>query len=317
MPTRAPARRGAAERQSGVALVIVISVLLVVALLAMSFVSATHSARQIVANEGERARADALLTAGLNRAAIGLMDPDQDHRWSGDGVPHELTFESGIVSMTIVDENGKIDLNVAPEQLLRGLLEAVGVAGRDADAITVDILDARAAANAAAAAAAAPNPQSAATVPGQPNPPAAQLNPPAAQPGPPQANSRAFQNVAQLRQVADMSGQIYDELLPFVTVYSGQPTINPAAAPEAVLTAIPDLDRADVAAILSMRGNSRPSDGAAIIQKYFTASRWMNSLDGPIYAIRVVARTGDGAGATAEFIIWLGNKTYSVIDRRD
>ncbi len=61
--------------QSGIALVIVLWVIALLAVVAVSFTTATRSQANLVRNLVENAKAEALADAGLYRAILGLLEP--------------------------------------------------------------------------------------------------------------------------------------------------------------------------------------------------------------------------------------------------
>ncbi len=116
------------ERQQGVALVIVIWTMALLALLMVGFLSNVRSQLSIARNDYEQAQARALAEAGISLAILGALEPDPDARWRLDGTVQTLAFAGGIIRASVQNEAGKIDLNRAPEPLLAGLFRTVGVA---------------------------------------------------------------------------------------------------------------------------------------------------------------------------------------------
>jgi general secretion pathway protein K len=276
-------RTGARER--GVALVIVLYTLVAIALVVGIFGRTIFTGRSTVANEAAHARAHAMLPAGLDRAIVALADTVPDRRWRADGSLHEFTLDGGTVSLGIADERGKIDLNAAVPALLKSLLIESGAAGNEAAAIVAQIERRRAAFRAAD--------------PGNPTP-------------------KVFRNTAELRAIDGVTGPLYDALAPLVTVYSGQPTVNPATASAAVMAALIGIDRPDLVQPTATGGTAALNQARQIMQHLPEASSWLRAGEGgPFYTISVNARTDDGAAASADFVIWQRGSSFSVIERRD
>ncbi|MFO1353063.1 MAG: type II secretion system protein GspK [Gammaproteobacteria bacterium] len=151
-----------------------------------------------------------------------LQKPDPDHPWPVEGSPREWTFGSGKVRISVVDAAGRIDLNHAAPELLKGLLtSAGGLEDAAAQALVDKIADFR-------------DPDDAKQING-------------AEKADYQAAGRApkdsdFESVEELQQVLDMTPEIYERIAPALTMASGQPGIDPAAASALVLNAIPGSD---------------------------------------------------------------------------
>jgi general secretion pathway protein K len=118
-------------RQSGIALVLVLWILSLLAIIANSFVFSTRTDTQLTANLVGQARAEALADAGVQRALYALLKPSVDPaRWQGDGRMHLWMYEGEAVYITIRSESARIDINTAHPDLLKGLLRNAGVDGQ-------------------------------------------------------------------------------------------------------------------------------------------------------------------------------------------
>ena len=138
--------------------------------------------------------------------------------WPTDGSIRAWPFAGGEVRVSIQDEGGKIDLNTAPDALLRGLFRSVGL-DRDATAALVDaIADFRDEDDLRHLNGAETSDYRAAGLPHG-------------------AKNAAFEAVAELRQVMGMTPALYETVSPALTVHSGQNGIDPRVAPEAALLA--------------------------------------------------------------------------------
>ena len=60
--------------------------------------------------------------AASQRAVLGLLEVDPERAWRADGSVYAMALGEGEVQIEIEDEDGKIDLNAAPLELLAGLL---------------------------------------------------------------------------------------------------------------------------------------------------------------------------------------------------
>ena len=76
------------RRCRGVALLLVIWVLAVLATVAAAFAASMRSEARVAHNFVEVVRARAFAEAGVSRAAAGLLAVDPRLRWRADGTPH-------------------------------------------------------------------------------------------------------------------------------------------------------------------------------------------------------------------------------------
>lgn len=223
-------------RQNGVALVIVLWMLALLAVIAGSLVFSARTELAIAGNLASAARAEAAADAGVYKAIHELTSapPGDPLAWHGDGKPHAWDFGDARLAIAIVDESARIDLNTANEALLRGLFVSLGLAPEEAEALTDAIADWRDADDLRRLHGAEQEDYAAA---GRPS-------------GPANAN---FTAVEELRQVLGFTDELYRRLEPLVTVYSGQGGINSAVASRQVLLALPGVAPEQVDAFLDQR----------------------------------------------------------------
>jgi len=208
--------------QSGVALIIVLWVLVLVTITVGSFsVSARTEnlqARQLL--DGTRARYAA--EAGIAMAVLNLRNPDIASRWVPDGRLYKVPFESAELEISIVDERGKLDINVVDELTLGSLLIGVGVADELVLPLVGAILDWR-------------DPDDAVRVDGAEDAEYASADLPY---GP---RNGSFVILDELQQVLGMNYDLYRKLEPALTVYSRRRTVDPAFAPYEALLVMPGM----------------------------------------------------------------------------
>lgn len=206
----------------GVALVLVLWMLALLSVIAGSLVYSSRTELQIAANLAAQAQAEAIADAGVHKAIYELAGrPANDpERWQGNGLPHDWTFADTRLRITIVDESGRIDLNTAPDSLLRGLFLSIGLPQEQADALADAIIDWR-------------DPDDLRRLHGVEKEDylaAGRASGP--------ANAK-FEAVEELRQVLGMTEDIYRRIEPLVTVHSGQAGVNTTVAGRGVLLALP------------------------------------------------------------------------------
>lgn len=268
--------------QRGVALIIVIWIATLLTLVASSFIQAMRTDMQIVGNSVQRARLEAAAYAGVQRAILEFMKPQQiAGRWATDGTANAWQYKDAALSISITDESAKIDLNVAPDALIRGLLISQGVAEPDANALTDAILDWKDGDTQKRARGAEDAEYEAAGLNYKP------------------ANA-AFQSIEELKLVIGMSPALFDRLAPYLTIYSRQPGINSQIASREILRALPGLTDAQIDDFLARREAAR----AAKLPIPTLQSPFANSFANLVVTqIRVEARADDGASFVREAIV--------------
>lgn len=208
--------------ETGVALIIVLWVLVLVTITVGSFsVSARTEnlqARQLL--DGTRARYAA--QAGIAMAVLNLRNPDVTSRWVPDGREYILQFESAQLEISIVDERGKLDINVIDELTLGSLLIGAGVADDQVLPLVGAILDWRDTDDAVRIDGAEKSEYAAADLPYGPR-------------------NGSFVILDELQQVLGMNYELFGKLEPALTVYSRRRTVDPAFAPYEALLVLPGM----------------------------------------------------------------------------
>jgi general secretion pathway protein K len=210
--------------QRGVALIIVLWVVTLLTVVALSFAQTMRTDVNVVSNSLARVKAETLVDAATERAIFELFKPQNlDGRWNADGSSREWSYRDLNVVVTMQDETGKIDINRANEQLMRGLLRSQGLTEDEAAKLNDAIIDWRDADTLRR-----PNGAEA------PEYTAAGLNyTPANAP---------FQAVEELKLVLGMTPDLYTRIAPLITIYSAVPGINDQVATRDVLRALPNVN---------------------------------------------------------------------------
>ena len=270
----------------GIALISVLLITGLLAVMAASFASSTRTEARLAHNHEQSAKAEALADAGVHRAVFKLLDFNLDTAWRADGTAHAFSLGEGDVQVWIEDEDGKIDLNGAPLPLLTGLLIAQGLPEEDAKVMADRIGDFR-------------------DEDSEPEPLGAEdeayLGAGLAQ----GAADQPFATESELLGVLGMTQSLYQQIRPYITVYSGAEGIDPTRAPRPVLEALPGITPSVVEALLAAGGEVDPfsviegQDLLTNLEEYIVPSREL------MFTIRALGRTSGGGRFLRQAVIEL------------
>lgn len=223
--------------------------------------------------------------AGMEYALVRVASTDPRVQWRPDGRPYAWRYGEAEVTVRIVDEDGKVDLNQADVALLTGLMQAVGIERTRAERLAGAILDWR-----------DPDPLTQPSGGGEdPDYASADL--------PYGAKDAEFESVGELLQVLGVTADDYARLAPHLTVYTGRARPEPAYASGPVLTAL----GMDGEGIIRQREAWDPATGQPLpgvpgaenLQAFGSGTYSIESQarlrDGRLAALRVVVRTGGSA----------------------
>jgi general secretion pathway protein K len=282
-----------ALRQRGVALVLVIWVLALLATMAAGLVATQRTDSAMAQNLLEVREGRALAEAGIQLAIANLLDAAARDEWPADGRYRNWRFDGQRVDIAIEDEGSRIDLNAADPELIGGLLEAVGLQPADRDALLDAILDWR-------------DEDSQRRLNGAEAP---HYRAEDRDYGP--RNGR-FESVDELRLVLGMDSAIFDALSPALTVYTGKNSVNPAFATPLVLAAVPGMTADRIAAYVAQR-DERATPGSNPTLPPGAKQGFLTVTDGPVYRIRARARLDSGRLVTVTMIVNIGGRSYQVV----
>ena len=265
----------------GIALISVLWITGLLAVMAASFASSTRTETRLAHNQQENAKAEALADAGVHRAVYGLLDADPATAWRAGGNVYAFSLGEGDVQIWVEDEDGKIDLNAGPLQLMTGLFVALGLADEDARRLADRIGDFR--------------DEDSETEPlGAEDP--AYVDAGLAQ----GAADRPFAEESELLRVLGMTQSLYQQVRPYVTVYSGSEGIDVTRAPRPVIEALPVVE-----ALVTAGREVDPFELiedqqlVAEFESYFVPSRDL------VFTIRALGRTSGGGNFLRRAVIEL------------
>ena len=287
--------------QRGLALLTVLWMLVMLSAVTIGLGVSARTETRLARNQVDAAQARHLAVAGEQRAVLALLDAREAPLLRPDGSRGvEFRLGAGTVQTAIQDECGKVDLNTAWGELIRGAVQVSGIGGREADAITDAILDWR-----------------------DPDDQRRQFGAERREyerDGRVGPRNGPFATVEELRQVLGVTPELYRRLEPIVTIACLQSGIDTRVAPLAALRAVPGIRDREVEEVAALRrrslerGDPLPAAALSGIQRYASQS------PGFAYSIQSVARLDSGAESRLEALVWLlpdGERPYALLGLRD
>lgn len=270
-----------AARDHGFALIAVIWIASLLAVVASVFTTSVRSTLRDVHSSVAMEEAAALAESGINLVLLDTITArasDAPRRFPADGTTLVCrTGDSNLLAIRLRDEAGKVDLNVAKDELLRALFTGLGLKPSEADSVHDALADYK-------------DSDSDQRLNGAE---AETYRQSARASGPKNA---ALDAIDELGQVYGMTSELAARVRPFVTIHSGQEGVDPkAAAPELVaLLARGSEGQGGFAAV-------RLSDRAALPPAFVTASARRT------FTIEAEAVTSRGARFVREAVVNFGD----------
>jgi general secretion pathway protein K len=237
------ARSGRPGSRRGFALLVVIWGVGVITLLIVSFMTTARARLQAAFNAAGATETQLLADGAINLAIVNLLAeqgavPSANAQPPHDGAPIYCALSGSAVSIAIEDEEGKVDLNTASDKLLETMLLGFGVHPREAGALARAITEFR-------------------------EQPASVVDARFVAPGysdrPFGPKRMPFQTTLELDQVAGFEPALTRLLLPFVTVHSRSPGVDPTIAPPALFAALSGY-RPEIVRMLAVRSDPKSVD---------------------------------------------------------
>ncbi len=287
------------RRQSGVALILVLWITVLLTVVVGSFVIMARTENLQARHLFESSRARYLAEAGLHYVMLEMRNPDPETRWVADGRPYEFEFEGTVIEIEIIDETGKIDINVSGPDILAALFDSLGMDELERNELVDAIQDWRDPDDLVMLHGAEAAEYEAADYPYVPR----------------NAN---FETLSELQQVMGMTYEIYSQLEPALTIYSGRGTVNAAFAPLEVLRALPGMDDQLARDIIEMRQSADGLGGEPLTLPDGTPI--MAQGGGLTYSVRSRATLDNGISAELDATIRLGanaGRPFRILRWRD
>jgi general secretion pathway protein K len=274
-----------AHGETGFIVVAVLWILAVLAaLISIYAVYVTNAAVSLSVND-DRLQSEALVSAALELSAYQLTPGNQN---SGNQNPApargQFSFRMGRAGVTVefFPESARIDLNAAPKELLAGLFTSLGASADDAAYYADRIIAWRTKSTGAGI-----------------NGEADAYRTAGLSYAPRQA---PFANVGELWLVLGLPSALVARVLPFVTVLSGQPTIDILDAAPQVVAALPGMSPDRLYAVLNQRA-AAPQDLQSVLALLGPAQGSVSTDAGKTVRIDVDIAFDDGRRVGAEAVI--------------
>lgn len=275
---------------------VTLAVLLIVGLLAAivsSLLAVSRPALGLARIGGDEVAAEALLQGGVTTAAYLLLSAQLEPEKVQGMV---LSLRSGEIRLTAVtDEAGRVDLNSADPTLLTGLFSTVGGNSMSGQAFAARIVDWRDRDGDVSEDGAEEGEYAEAEVGYGPS-------------------NLPFHSIEEMAFILKLSQRDFDRLAPFVTVFSGRGKVDPIAASETVLRAIPGATRRDVLQVL--RAKKARLERSRILQSAQAIAGYLLEKPSGVYRVRVEVRLVNGFSSAAEAVITApqqGGADYRVV----
>ncbi|MCB1751002.1 MAG: general secretion pathway protein GspK [Gammaproteobacteria bacterium] len=290
------------RKHAGMALVIILWFIALLSLLALGFSKAVRTDTMVARNLVDSMQAKHLAAAAVEKGVYGLLNPDQAViNALISSAPVELKLGDAQLSFTLQDENGKLDINHAPLELVENLLVTQGVAEDTALAISHALGDWRDENDLKQLYGAERREYIEAGMAWTPS-------------------NAPFRSIREIRHLLGMTSRIYNMIAPLITVYGSSEKINPQFAPRALLAAIPGIDAVELENYIDARESlsAEQVPAPAALPLLTSVESSLSGKAGPVYTVFGRARLPSGSRATRRLVIWIPeqnqDRPYFVLD---
>jgi general secretion pathway protein K len=294
MMRKAP--HAAATSEQGFVLVAVLWIMAALSALATIFAVYLSNSAQALAVNDTSLKAEAFVSASVELTAYQLsLVGDKERPFEGS---FRYRLDDAEISASFVSEAARIDLNLAPKELLANLLSGLGASQEDAGQYADRIVGWRTTPKADAAEDEVSLYRAAGLV----------YSP----------RQAPFAHVNELALVVGLPSALVDRTLPFVTVFSGQPKVNALVALPEVIAALPGMTPSGLKEFLRERP-TLPRDAAAIATALGPAQASATIDKSDFYRVLTTVKFDNGRRTSSEVVIELRGEEepYRVLSWRD
>ena len=282
--------------ERGFVIVAVLWLVAALAALAVIFSAYLSSSARAIALNDSALETEALVSAGVELTAYQLRLAREDAR------PSQGSFRARLngseLAVTFLTEAARVDLNAAPKELLANLLTVLGAAQDDARQFADRIVGWRTKATPERVG----NEDALYLAAGRSYTP----------------RQAPFAHVNELGLVLGLPPALVERALPFVTVFSGAPGVDPLSAPPEVIAALPGMTPLSLKQFLSDRA-ALPSDPAAIAAALGEAKALGTVRKSQAYRLLIRVHLQNGRNTASEVVISLRGEEdpYRVLSWQD
>jgi general secretion pathway protein K len=289
-------QRAAATSEHGFVLVAVLWILAALSALATIFSVYLSNSAQALAVNDTGLQAEAVVSASLELTAYQLSLAGDSARPLQGSFRYRLDNADIVVSF--VSEAARIDLNLAPKDLLANLFSGLGAGPEDAGQYADRIIGWRT----------PPKADNAEDEVSLYRAAGVSYSP----------RQAPFAHVNELALVLGLPTALVDRALPFLTVFSGLPKINALVAAPEVIAALPGMTPSGLKAFLKQRP-ALPTDMAAIATALGAAQANATIDKSDFFRILTTVKFDNGRQAASEVVIGLGgdDDPYRVLSWQD
>lgn len=274
------------QKQTGLAMVIVIWVLSLMTIMAGSFALTMRRETVVISAVKDNAEALAMAESGLALAQRMLLLMNNDKRWKADGSLYQIYYKEAEIRVRLFSEKGKIDINQADEKLLTLMMTSTTLKLDEQQALVSAILDWRDDDELVRINGAERSQYEEAGLSYQPT-------------------NKDFNSIEELQMVLGMNGAVFEELQPIITVYSMQPNVDMDVAPIEVQFVIANLDSLSFEEYIAQQIESAEIQSGATdeIQSGDTGINRQANSNNNVYTIISQARLSSDAEASIKVTI--------------
>jgi len=226
------------QRESGVALIVVLWMLVVMTAIAMAFSQQVRTEVMLTANYQNQAKALSLAEAGIWRGTAMVLNrtiaENNGENINLAGSIYELDSDHGKLNVSLQSSSGLIDLNRASPEIIKALLQTVDTTAETQQTILDSLLDWRDEDDLKRLVGAEDDDYRAQGLSYGPS-------------------NGLMNSVSELARVYGVTSAEYEALQSSVTVYSGQSRIDITSAPRRVLASLPAMDATMTDSIINER----------------------------------------------------------------
>lgn len=290
----------------GIALLLVLWVLTVLMVIVFAFSFTTRVETHSVLSFKDGMEKKFIAQAGIERGIMEIFyskrffNIPEKESWRLDGTPYTGEFVGGYYEVRIMDEFGKVDINTAPDVLLKNLLIQFGLKNEESDAIVDAIMDWK-------------DTDDLRRLNG------AESDYYMTLPNPYKAKNANFDSVEELIFVKGITpellygGQDKKGLVEFITVHSKSPQVSINSAPREVLLAVPGITQEIADNIISYREDKRitnPSEVGVPME----SNQYLSYIDSNTFTIDSTGFKGSGKGGyTIRATVLLEGENYKYV----